>query len=78
MAIYSQSIPSNLNNRTPKSQSFLIEVHARTVYAVSDTRFVLGTVFENVTQMSITIAASNFSPSHPETKILYLLYVRTL
>lgn len=52
-----------------------LEVKASTINAVPNSRFILGSVLEDMPQMAVTIAASDLSPHHPVTIILNFCYL---
>ena len=54
-----------LQNFKNKPSLFLfIEVHAGTIDAVSDSSFILRSIFKDMSQMCVTAVASDFSPDH--------------
>ena len=47
-----------------------IEVQTGTIDAIPNSRFILGSVLENMSQMAVAVAAPDLSPHHPMTIIL--------
>ena len=49
--------------------SLFVQIDACTVDAVPHSGFILGTIFEYMSKMAVTLAASHLSPLHPMTHV---------